>query len=136
MTAKEPDLRKTLLALLELGMKYSERAGLTEERLSEAEHDLGLQRNTMRDAIKHLGERGALRTIGGSPELPYGITQAFVTDVGKLYYNQLMDESRQIIEKSAPVEIQESLEAFRKDSLLCWGFGKYVRRYWCTWIDA
>ena len=34
------ELSKHMVALLDLGMKYSERAGLTEERLSEAEQQL------------------------------------------------------------------------------------------------
>jgi hypothetical protein len=47
----------------------------------------------MREAIKHLGAIGAVRIIGDSPERPYGIIQAFVTDAGKMYYHQLVEES-------------------------------------------
>lgn len=111
----DPDLRKHIIALLELGIKHSERAGLTETRLSEVERNQNLSRSTMREAIKHLGAIGAVRIIGDSPERPYGIIQAFVTDAGKLYHNQLIQESRQSVEKSAPIEIRESLQAFKTD---------------------
>lgn len=114
MIVTDPELSKHMIALLELGIEYGERGGLVEERLSEAESHLKLNRNTMREAIKRLGERGALRIIGDAPNRPYGILQAFVTDAGKLYYSQLVEESKQVI-KSAPIEIQESLETFRKD---------------------
>jgi hypothetical protein len=111
----DPELSKHMIALLELGMKYGEHSGLTEERLSQTEKQLNLHHDTMREAIKHLGEKGALRIIGNAPDRPYGIIQAFVTDAGKLYYSQLIEESGQIVKKSVPTEIQESLETFRKD---------------------
>jgi hypothetical protein len=109
----EPDFRKHILALLELGMKYSESAGLTQTRLSELEQHLSLSRDIMREAIKYLGERGLVRIIVDDPNLPYGVSQAFVTDTGKMYYHQLL-ESREKIERTAPIEIQESLRIFGK----------------------
>ncbi|MGA2238114.1 MAG: polyprenyl diphosphate synthase [Candidatus Bathyarchaeia archaeon] len=111
----EADFRKHLLAILELGIKYSEDAGLTQTRLSELEHRLGLSRNTMREAIKYLGERGLARIVAEDSRLPYGITQAFVTDTGKLYYHELLDESGEKVEKTGPVEIQDSIKLFKKD---------------------
>lgn len=115
MIEMEPDLRRHILALLELGIKYNEDAGLTQARLSELEHRLGLSRAVMRDAIKYLGERGLARPIVEDPKLPYGVSQAFVTDTGKMYYHQLLDEYREKIEQTAPIEIQDSLELFKKD---------------------
>lgn len=111
----EPDFRKHILALLELGIKYSENAGLTQTRLSELEHHLSLSRDIMREAIKYLGERGLAKIIVDDPKLPYGVSQAFVTDTGKLYYHQLLEEPGEKIERTAPIEIQESLELFKKD---------------------
>jgi DNA-binding MarR family transcriptional regulator len=95
----EPDFRKHILALLELGMKYSESAGLTQTRLSELEQHLGLSRNIMREAIKYLGERGLVRIIVDDPSLPYGVSQAFVTDTGRLYYHELLEKSERPIEE-------------------------------------
>jgi hypothetical protein len=59
----EPDLRKHILALLELGIKHSDHGGLNQTRLSELENRLGLSRDVMRAAIKYLGERGLARLI-------------------------------------------------------------------------
>ena len=95
----KPDFRRHILALLELGMKYSENAGLTETRLSELEQHLSLSRGIMREAIKYLGERGAVRIIVDDPNLPYGVSQAFVTDTGRLYYHELLEESQRPIEE-------------------------------------
>jgi hypothetical protein len=89
----EPDLRRHIIALLELGTKYNEDRGLTEERLSELEREQDLSHDKMRDAIKYLGETGALKIILDDPKRPYGISQAFVTDVGKMHYHQLIEES-------------------------------------------
>jgi hypothetical protein len=111
----EPDLRKHILALLELGIKHSDHGGLNQTRLSELENRLGLSRDVMRAAIKYLGERGLARLIVENPMLPYGVSQAFVTDTGKLYYHQLLEQPGQKIEKTVPIEIQESLPIFRKD---------------------
>jgi predicted DNA-binding transcriptional regulator len=108
----EHDLRKHILALLELAIKYKESAGLTQVRLSELEHRLGLSHEMMREAIKYLGERGLLKVVEHS-QLPYGVSQAFVTDTGKLYYYQLLESGERV--QSAPIEIQESLRNFKKD---------------------
>jgi DNA-binding transcriptional ArsR family regulator len=108
------DLRKHIIALLELGIEYNEHAGLTQTRLSELEHRLGLSHNTMREAIKYLGERGLAKLIVEDPRLPYGVSQAFVTDTGKLYYHQLL-ESKEKVKRTAPIEIQESLRVLKED---------------------
>ena len=91
----DPDLRRHIIALLELGIRYSEDRGLTEGRMTELAQDQNLSHDKMREAIKHLGEIGALNLILEDPERPYGISQAFVTDVGKMYCHQLVAESRQ-----------------------------------------
>jgi predicted nucleotide-binding protein len=89
----EPDLRRHIIALLELGIKFNEHAGLTEERLLELERDQNLSHDKMREAIRYLRETGALKTILDDPKRPYEIGQAFVTDVGKMRYHQLVEES-------------------------------------------
>jgi len=111
----DPDLRRHMIALLDIGMKYSRQFGLTEERLAEAERSLNLGRDKIREAMKHLIERGAVRTTLDDPKLPYGFRQAYVTDAGKMYYHELVEESRQITKEIIPIEIRESLEAFKKD---------------------
>lgn len=110
----KPDFRKHILAMLELGIKYNESAGLNEARLSELEHRLGLSHDMMREAIKYLGERGLAKLIVEDSQLPYGVSQAFVTDTGKLYYHQLL-ESGEKVNRTAPIEIQESLRNFKKE---------------------
>jgi hypothetical protein len=56
----EPDLRRHIIALLELGIKYNEDCGLTEERLLELEREQSLSCNKMKDSIRHLSETEAL----------------------------------------------------------------------------
>jgi len=111
----EPDLRRHIIALLELMIRYNGQAGLTEARLFEAERNLNLSRDKIREAIKHLEARGAAKLIQSTTR-PYGFTQSFVTEAGKLYYHQLIgQEPKQRIKISSPVEIQESLKRFKKD---------------------
>ena len=96
----ENELRKHIIALLELMIKYAGSAGLTEERLSEAERNLGLSREVMKEAIRYLEKRGLAKPTFSDPELPYGVKQVFVTDPGKLYYHQLLEESSKFTQKS------------------------------------
>jgi len=89
----EPEIRTYMIALLELGIEHNEHGGLNEERLSKLERDQGLSHEKMKEAIKHLVERGALNPTFEDPKLRYGIIQAFVTDVGRMRYHQLVEET-------------------------------------------
>jgi len=111
----EPDLRRHIIALLELMIRYNGQAGLTEARLFEAERNLNLSRNKIKEAIKHLEARGAVKLIQSTTR-PYGFIQSFVSEAGKLYYHQLIgQEPKQRTKISTPIEIQESLKRFKKD---------------------
>lgn len=96
----EPVLRRHVLALLELGIKYDEHSGLTESRLRELEDRMSLSHEVMRAAIMYLVERGSLNPTFVDPQYRYGISQAFVTDAGKMKYHELLEESKQAPEKS------------------------------------
>jgi hypothetical protein len=110
----DPDLRRHIIALLELGIEHIEHGGLNETRLSKLEQDQNLSRDKIRETIKHLIARGALNPVIEGPELPYGVSQAFVTDTGKLYYSELVEESGDV-GKAIPPVISDSLRAFKKD---------------------
>jgi hypothetical protein len=69
----ENELRKHIIALLELMIKHARTAGLTEERLSEAEQNLGLSREVMKEAIQYLEERGLAKPTFSDPKLVVGV---------------------------------------------------------------
>ena len=114
----DPDLRRHMIALLEIMMKHSEQAGMTEERAAEGERSLNLDRDEIREAMKYLQSRGAAKTTFDDPKLPYGFRQAFVTDAGRLYYHQLVEESGQIIKRtSRKIFIIHGRDEENKDAL-------------------
>jgi hypothetical protein len=119
----EPVLRKHVLALLELGIIFDQNAGLTESRLRELEHRLSLSHEVMREAIMYLGERGLVNPLFVDPQLPYGVSQAFVTDAGKMVYHELLEESEQVAEKSDLRDLFAQLVSVR---IVAWIFASLV----------
>ena len=109
----EVNLRKYIIALLEIMIKYENQAGLTVERLSERK--LNSYPDKIKKTLKYLKEFGAIDLIE-SENNPYGFSQSFITNTGKLYYKQFIEkESNLPIEPLIPIEIQESLKSFKKD---------------------
>jgi hypothetical protein len=96
----EPEFRRHIMALLKLMIEHADRGGLGENRLSQAEKSLSLSSDVMRQAIEYLGDRGLAHIIVKDPKLRYGVSQVFVTDPGRMYYHQLLEESGQITRRS------------------------------------
>ena len=117
----DPDLRKHIITLLNLMMTDNGKVGLTQERLDEAERSLNLSHDRVEEAIKRLEARGAVRTIGNRTS-HYGLGQLFVTDAGKLYYHQLVEQESWRVNRASSTNLVtpnfRGLHPTRADDLL------------------
>lgn len=119
----EPVLRKHVLALLELGIKFDQKSGLTESRMHELEQRLSLSHEVMREAITYLVERGLLKPTWVDSQRLYGIAQAFVTDAGRMVYHDLLEEPKQVPEKS---DLRDLLAQVVSVRVVAWIFASLV----------